>query len=111
MATIREKGPAQWHVQVRRKGGPAQSKTLRTKKEAETWARDVENSMDRGIFVDRSPSEKETLKQVLERYVTEVTDKRPGQASRDAERARIERRAGSGNLDTGHRWIFGLTAA
>lgn len=91
MATIREKGPAQWHVQIRRKGWPTQSKTLRTKKEAEVWARDVENSMDRGIFVDRSLSERETLKQVLERYMIEVTDKRPGQASRDAERARIER--------------------
>lgn len=91
MATIREKGPAQWHVQVRRKGWPTQSKTLRTKKEAEIWARDIENSMDRGIFVDRSPAERETLKQVLERYMLEVTDKRPGQASRDAERARIER--------------------
>ncbi|MGW9333508.1 site-specific integrase [Bosea sp. NPDC055594] len=91
MATIREKGPAQWHVQVRRKGWPTKSKTLRTKKEAEIWARDVENSMDRGIFVDRTPSEKETLKQVLERYMLEVTDKRPGQASRDAERARFER--------------------
>lgn len=91
MATIREKGPAQWHVQIRRKGWPTQSKTLRTKKEAEVWARDVENSMDRGIFVDRSPAEKETLKQILERYMLEVTDKRPGEASRDAERARIER--------------------
>jgi integrase len=91
MATIREKGPGQWAVQIRRKGWPTKSKTLRTKKEAEIWARDVENSMDRGIFVDRSPSEKEALKQVLERYMLEVTDKRPGQASRDAERARIER--------------------
>ncbi|MGX1740110.1 hypothetical protein ACWIEX_01005 [Bosea sp. NPDC055353] len=91
MATIREKGPAQWHVQVRRKGWPTKSKTLRTKKEAEIWARDVENSRDRGIFVDRSPSERETLKEVLERYMHEVTDKRRGKASRDAERARIER--------------------
>lgn len=91
MATIREKGPAQWHVQVRRKGWPTQSKTLRTRKEAEIWARDVENSMDRGIFVDRSPAEKETLKQVLERYMLEVTDKRHGEDSRAAERARIQR--------------------
>lgn len=91
MATIREKGPAQWHVQVRRKGWPALSKTFRTKKEAEVWARDVENSMDRGIFVDRSPAERTTLREIIETYLTDVTDKRPGEASRLAERARLER--------------------
>lgn len=91
MATIREKGPGQWAVQVRRKGWPTKSKTLRTKKEAEIWARDVENAMDRGIFVDRSPSERETLKQLIETYLVEVTDQRLGEESRAAERARLER--------------------
>jgi integrase len=91
MATIREKGAYQWHVQVRRRGWPTQSKTLRTRKEAEAWAREVETQMDKAVFVDRTPAERTTFREVLERYLVEVTDKRPGEASRKGERARIER--------------------
>jgi hypothetical protein len=90
MATIREKGPCQWHVQVRRRGWPTQSKTLRTRKEAEGWAREVEVQMDKAVFVDRTPAERTTFREGLERYLVEVTDKRPGAESRRGERARIE---------------------
>ena len=61
MATIRQKGLEQWHAQVRRTGWPPVTETLRTRKEAEAWARDVESQMDRGIFVDRSAGERTTL--------------------------------------------------
>lgn len=91
MATIREKGPHQWHAQVRRKGWPITTATLRTKKDAEAWARDVESQMDRGAYVDRSTGERTTFKEAIERYLKEVTDKRPGEPSRLAERARLER--------------------
>jgi hypothetical protein len=43
------------------------------------------------VFVHRSPAERTTLKQVLQRYLTEVTDKRPGKELNKAERALIER--------------------
>lgn len=89
MATIREKGPHQWHAQVRRRGWPITTATLRTKKEA--WARDIESQMDRGVYVDRSAGERTTFKEAIERYLQEVTDKRPVEASRLAERARLER--------------------
>jgi hypothetical protein len=42
------------HAQVRRTGWPPVTEALRTRKDAETWARDVESQMDRGVFVDRS---------------------------------------------------------
>ena len=42
MASIREKGPYQWAVQIRRKGWPLQSATFRTKKDAQAWARQIE---------------------------------------------------------------------
>jgi hypothetical protein len=35
MATIRKRGPYQWEVRIRKKGYPAQSKTLESKKDAE----------------------------------------------------------------------------
>ncbi|MBR1216511.1 site-specific integrase [Bradyrhizobium sp. U87765 SZCCT0131] len=47
--------------------------------------------MDRGVYVDRSAGERTTFKQAIERYLREVTDNRPGEASRLAERARLER--------------------
>jgi hypothetical protein len=37
MASIREKGPHQWQVQIRRKGCPLQNATFRTKKDAQAW--------------------------------------------------------------------------
>jgi hypothetical protein len=91
MATIRQKGPEQWHAQVRRTGWPPITETLRTRKDAETWARDVESQMDRGIFVDRSAAERTTFGERLEIYKKEVTAKRPGAASRAAETSRLNR--------------------
>lgn len=86
MATIRQKGPGQWHVQIRRKGWPNQTGTFRTKVEAETWARDVESSMDKGVFIDRSRGHEETLADLIKVYRKEVTDKRPGE---DLEKRRM----------------------
>ncbi|WP_374834569.1 site-specific integrase [Paenochrobactrum pullorum] len=91
MATIRKKGDGQWHVQIRRKGWPSQTNTFRTKVEAETWARDIESSMDKGVFVDRSRGHEETLADLIDLYRAEVTNKRPGEASRIAENARLDR--------------------
>jgi len=91
MATIRQKGVGQWHVQIRRKGWPNQTGTFRTKVEAETWARDIESSMDKGTFVDRSRGHEETLADLIKVYRKEVTDKRPGEDSRKAENARLDR--------------------
>lgn len=78
MATIRKKGEYQWHVQIRRKGYDPQTKTLNTRAEAEAWSREVENQMDRGIFVSRHEAESTTLKEAFERYQREVTPRKRG---------------------------------
>lgn len=91
MATIREKGPYQWHVQIRRKGWPAQTATFRTKKDAQSWARVTEADMDRGQFVDRSGAQRVTLDDLIELYLDDVTDKRPSENSRVSERSRLEK--------------------
>jgi integrase len=90
MATIRKKA-AQWHVQVRRSGWPFQTRTFPTHKKAEEWARDVESQMDRGVFVDRTEGERVTFGETIKNYIKEVTEKRPGAASRAAEKSRLER--------------------
>ena len=90
MATIRKK-EERWYAQVRRSGWPFQTRTFPTKKKAEEWARDVESQMDRGVFVDRTEGERVSFGGLIKIYIKEVTEKRPGAASRVAEKSRLER--------------------
>ncbi|MBE7565603.1 site-specific integrase [Acidithiobacillus sp. HP-11] len=62
-----------WQVKIRKKGFPPQSKVFRNKADAQAWASMVEGEMVRGLWRDRSQSENTTLKECLERYLTEVT--------------------------------------
>lgn len=86
MATFRKRGPYQWQAQVRKKGYPLQTKTFQTRAAAEQWAREVEHEMDRGVFVSRAEAESTTLRELLERYLEEVT---PGKKGAAPEAARI----------------------
>jgi integrase len=65
-----------WQAIVRKKGHPSQTRTFRTKRNAEVWARTIESEMDRGVWRDRSEAESTTLKECLERYLIEVTPKK-----------------------------------
>lgn len=78
MASLRKRGPYQWQAQVRKKGQPLQSKTFETRAEAERWARAIEVEMDKGVFVSRAEAESTTLKQLLERYLAEITPLKKG---------------------------------
>ena len=91
MATIREKAPYQWQVQIRRMGWPNQNATFRTKKDAEAWARKSEAEMDRGLFVDQSAGRETTLGDLVEIYLTAVTAHRPSANAQVAETARLKR--------------------
>ena len=91
MATIREKGPYQWQVQIRRKGWPTQNATLRTKKEAQAWARKTEHAMDQGLFLDQSEARETTLGDLLALYLEHVTANRPSENSRVAEVCKLKR--------------------
>lgn len=86
MATIQNRGPAQWRAQVRRKGWPEQTATFETKKKAQDWATEVEAQMTRGTFVDLSEINQTTLGEVLDRYKREVT---PAHKGWSAEQYRI----------------------
>lgn len=54
MATIRKKGDYQWHIQVRKKGYPTQTRTFTTKADAERWGKETEIAIERGLFFDRT---------------------------------------------------------
>lgn len=72
-----------WQCQVIRKGFPQQTKTFQSKAEAAAWAAVVESEMTRGVWRDRSESERTTLGEALERYTTEILPSKKG-ADREA---------------------------
>ena len=79
MATFKQRESGWWQAVIRRKGQPLQSKTFPKKVDAEAWARDIENKMDRSIFVDRAIAESTTFTDAADRYVKEVLpNKRSG---------------------------------
>ncbi|GHU35939.1 integrase [Betaproteobacteria bacterium] len=75
MASIRKRGAYQWEVRIRRKGYPLTCKTFETRVDAESWAREIETEMDRGVYVSRSEAENTTLAEALDRYMKEHTPK------------------------------------
>lgn len=87
MAVIRNRGNSQFQAVVRRRGYRQISKTFSTQKEAKAWALTIESDMVQGQFVSRVESEQTTLKQLLERYVKEVT---PAHKGRDSEALRLK---------------------
>lgn len=72
MATITKTPSGTWKAIIRRVGWPTTSKTFRTKRDAEDWSRRAEDEMVRGVFIERTQSEKMLFSMVLERYVKEI---------------------------------------
>ncbi|MCC6143820.1 MAG: site-specific integrase [Candidatus Hydrogenedentes bacterium] len=77
MATITRRKTG-YQAQVRRKGYPTVSRSFDTRKDAEKWARQVEGELDRGIFIDRSEADKNTLGDILKRYLAEINPSKKG---------------------------------
>lgn len=71
MATFRTLESGYTQTIIRRAGYPAQSKSFRTKTQAEAWARKIETEMDSGAFVSLALAERTTFKQVAERFSEE----------------------------------------
>ena len=76
MASIRKRGN-RWHVQVRRAGQPAQTRSFLHKADAERWARQMETEADRtDLPPDRKQLKSITVADLLQRYVDEVLPKK-----------------------------------
>ena len=84
MATFKKRGPYQWQAQIRKRGYPPQYKTFDTRAAAEKWVRAVEYEMDQGLFVSRAEAESTTLRELLERYLEEITPLKKGATSEAA---------------------------
>ena len=72
MATLRNRS-GKWQARVVRKGHIPVAKTFQSKQDAERWARQVESNMDKGSFSSPVLAERTTFKEVVERYIKEVT--------------------------------------
>lgn len=87
MATIR-KLRDRWQAMVRRKGAPNRSKSFDKRADAERWARELENQIDRcGTLPDSKAAEQITLRQILNRYLGDIS---PMKRSATSERSRIK---------------------
>ncbi len=94
MATfVARRGPGSrrvWQVLIRRRGHPQQTSTFDTKAQAEAWAATIESEMARGVFVSRNEAEATTLREALDRYLTEITPrKKSTTAACERDRVRI----------------------
>ena len=72
MASIRSRNGL-WQARITRQGQPHIARSFQTKQDAERWARQTETEMDKGSFVNLSLAEKTLFKDVIERYIEEVT--------------------------------------
>jgi integrase len=90
MATIVRTDSQTWKALVRKVGWPSTSKTFRTKRSAEDWARRTEDEMVQGVFLKRSPVEKMSLADALDRYEKEIVPtKKASTQIRDARRIKL----------------------
>jgi integrase len=87
MPTIRKKGEGQYHVQIRKRGYPTQTKTFSKEADAKRWATIIESEMERGVFVSRTEAEVTLVKDVLQRYANEVL---PTKRSAQSDKSRIK---------------------
>ncbi len=85
MASIRYRN-GKYQARIIRKGYPSVTRTFLKKQDAECWARLTEVELDTERFIKPSVSNKTAFKDVIERYMREVT---PTKRSKDADLIRL----------------------
>ena len=73
MATLVKTPSGTWKALIRKTGWPTVAKTFRTKRDAEDWSRRTEDEMVRGVYIQRSGSERMTLEAALSPYLSDIT--------------------------------------
>ena len=65
IATIVKTLSGTWNALIRKTGFPTTIKTFRLKRDAEDWARRIEDEMVLGLFVQRAPAERLTFEKAM----------------------------------------------
>jgi integrase len=90
MVTIVKTEAGTFKALVRKTGWPTTSKTFRTKRDAQDWGRRTEDELVRGVYIKRTPSEKMTIVEALQRYEKEIVPtKKPSTQIREARRIKL----------------------
>jgi integrase len=80
MATYRKRC-GKWQARVTRKGYETLSKTFVSKKDAQYWARGIESNIDKGAYKNLRYAQKVTFKDLIDRFINEVTPSMRGAAA------------------------------
>lgn len=72
MATFRNRH-GKWQARVTRKGLTPVSRSFLTLQDAERWARQIESDMDKGAYTNTVLAERTIFKELIQRYMREVT--------------------------------------
>lgn len=72
MASIRSRND-KWQARITRKGQAPVAKSFHSKQDAEKWARQLEAEIDKGSYTNIALAERTLFKDVIERYLQEVT--------------------------------------
>ena len=105
MATIRRLR-GKWQAQVRRRGIAPKAKSFDSKVDAEKWARGLEAELDRaGVLPDTRLAEQMTIRELLERYLVEITPHKRSAATENYRVKALMRR------DIAHRTLAMLSSA
>ncbi len=72
MASIRNRS-GKWQARITRQGHSPISKSFLNRQDAERWARQVEADIDKGSYTNVALAEHTLLKDVIQRYIQEVT--------------------------------------
>lgn len=72
MASIRNR-QGKWQARIIRKGFAPITKSFIARQDAERWARQIEAEIDKGSYTNIALAERTLFKDVIERYVQEVT--------------------------------------
>ena len=74
MATFSNRN-GKWQARVRRQGYQAITKSFIALLDAEKWARQTEVELDQNAYCNTTLAEKTTFKELIERYMREITPK------------------------------------
>jgi integrase len=77
MASIRQRS-GKWQARVNRTGFPAEVRSFETRGAAQRWARTIEAAMDRGAHQSPAKANEVLLRDILERYMLEVSPSKRG---------------------------------
>lgn len=77
MASIRQRG-GKWQARVFRTGFPTEARTFDAKADAQRWARSIEAEMDEGVHRAPSKANDLLLRDILARYLCEVSPTKKG---------------------------------